>query len=202
MRWSSASGPRWRRGRSIAPRWRGACSPARRTGSGSRGRCGRWWAPAWRRGWSGRARSQPRAAGGGGRGAAALRGGPRGNYDATIAVVSDEQLRAQGRRSRSRAHRRAGRPPALAGAEGAPGDLRGPQRRHGRRARGAAVGRPCQARRMSGRKFGTISPLVATALIVGRHRCCSTRRRAKAPLPLGDAGSSANRPPRSTSTRR
>ena len=64
-------------------------------------------------------------------------------YDATIAVVADEEVRARARRrARPRGARRARRAPADPGGEGGARDVCRPKLRDGRRTDDCAVGRP------------------------------------------------------------
>ncbi len=68
--------------------------------------------------------------------------GMEGAYDATVAVIADEQVRRE--RAAGRGHALAGRArgaPALPGGEGAAGDVCDPQRRQRAGAGGTAVGR-------------------------------------------------------------
>ncbi len=67
--------------------------------------------------------------------------GLEGGYDATIAVVADEDVRAErAAAARPPRGRRAVRAPTLAGGESGPGDVRGRKQRN-RRAAGACAGR-------------------------------------------------------------
>ena len=87
--------------------------------------------------------ADPPPRGGRGRDAAAVRGRHGGVYDATIAVIADEEVRARARAARGHeaVDERAARQ-LTQEEKAAPGDVRRAQRRHGRGARGRAVRRP------------------------------------------------------------
>ena len=143
---SSSAGARRSRpaASSTAPRSPATRSPHPTSARGSRGCCGRWSARGSRRGASERRRRATR------RRAAAVvetpllfEAGMDGVYDATIAVIADEDVRAErAGRPRPRGGRRARRAPAVAGGEGAPRDVRGRNSGTVERARGRAVRGP------------------------------------------------------------
>ena len=96
-----------------------------------------------------------------------------GIYDATVAVIADEAVRARaGRRARPRRRRRARRAPASAGGEGPPGDVHRVQQRHDRAARKRAVRRAREFKSpMSAR------PIISRAAAARRSRVAFRRRR-------------------------
>ena len=99
----SAGAPRWRpTAPSIAPPWRSGPSRRRTSARGSRACCGRWWARASRSGAprSPRSTRRPRAAVV--ETPLLFEAGLEGGYDATIAVVADEDVRAE--RAAARGH--------------------------------------------------------------------------------------------------